>query len=158
MAFLGLRGVEDFVTDEDPLSWRRGIMMNEPNGMVSLTGLTSLLDEEALQHYAYNWWTESLSPQGGALTGTFTDTGLSAAYTSGATAGTTLYVRMAEATAAQIRVGHQVLLRDADRLDVDVNAKVTVVVRNGFSSYIGAKLAEKRTIMGPRRTSRMQTM
>uniref|UniRef100_A0A6M3JCB4 Putative capsid protein n=1 Tax=viral metagenome TaxID=1070528 RepID=A0A6M3JCB4_9ZZZZ len=49
---------------------------------------------------------------------------------------------MAEATAKEFRVGHQVLLRDASDYTVDVNAKVTARELNGASSYIAAKLLE----------------
>ncbi len=142
MAFLGMRGTGDWVTDERPKNWREKILQLFPNGDAPLTAMLSKLGNEATTDPEYNWWTKTLSTQGGAVTGVYTDTILATAYTSGAVAGTTLFFKMAEALAGEFRAGHQVLLRDADHLDVDVNAKVTLVVKNGASSYIAARLLE----------------
>jgi Family of unknown function (DUF5309) len=140
--FLGMRGTGDWATDERPKNWRQGILYLYPNGMAPLTALLSKMSEESTDDPEFNWWTKVLADQGGAVTLVYTDAGLSSAYTSGGTAGQTVYVKMAEAVASEIRVGHQVLLRDADHLDVDVNAKVTAVVKNGASSYAACKLLE----------------
>lgn len=140
--FLGMRGTGDWATDERPKNWRQGILYEYPNGSAPLTALLSKMPEQTTDDPEYNWWTKQLAAQGGAITGVFTDVGLTTAYVSGATAGTVLYIRMAQSTADEFRVGHQVLLRDADRLEVDVNAKVTVVVKNGASSYVAARLLE----------------
>ena len=51
-------------------------------------------------------------------------------------------MKVAEAVADEFRVGHQALLRDASDQNVDVNAKVVAVVKNGASSYIACKLLE----------------
>jgi len=61
---------------------------------------------------------------------------------SAGTSGQTLYIKIAEATAKEFRVGHQALIRDEDDYRVDVNAKVTDVVKNGTSSYVAVKLLE----------------
>ncbi len=142
MAFLGMRGTGDWVTDERPKNWREKILQLFPNGDAPLTAMLSKLGNEATTDPEYNWWTKTLSTQGGTVTGVYTDTILATAYTSGGAAGATLFFKMAEALAGEFRAGHQVLLRDADHLDVDVNAKVTLVVKNGASSYIAARLLE----------------
>ena len=80
--------------------------------------------------------------QAGAVTGRYTDLALTVAYAGGGVAGTVLYMKMAEATAKEFRVGHQVLLRDASDYTVDVNAKVLARGLNGASSYITVKLLE----------------
>jgi len=141
-AFLGMRGNSDWAADQRPKSWREAILYEYPNGDAPLTALLALLKSERVDDPEYNWWTKSLPAQGGAVTAIYTDAGLSSAYTSGGTAGTVLYVKMAEAVANEFRVGHQVLLRDSDHYDVDVNAKVEAVVKNGASSYIAVKLLE----------------
>lgn len=142
MAFLGMRGTGDWTEDERPLNWRQGILYEYPNGSAPLTGLLSKMPEERVDDPQFHWWTKLLAKQGGALTGVFTNAGLSAAYVSGGLAGATLYVKMAEAVASEMRAGHQVLLRDADHLDVDVNGKVLTVVRNGANSYAAVRLLE----------------
>lgn len=140
--FTGMRGTGDWATDERPKNWRQGILYLYPNGMAPLTGLMSKMSDESTDDPEFNWWTKLLATQGGAITGAYTDAGLSVAYVSGGTAGQTLYMKCAEVVASEFRVGHQALLRDADHLDVDVNAKVVAVVKNGASSYLACRLLE----------------
>jgi Family of unknown function (DUF5309) len=141
-AFLGMRGTGDWATDERPKNWRQGILHLYPNGSAPLTGLLSKMSEEMTDDAEFNWWTKLLPTQGGAITGVYTNSGLSVAYTSSGATGDTLYIKMAEATADEFRAGHQVLLRDASHLDVDVNAKVTAVTKAGANSYLTVKLLE----------------
>jgi len=140
--FLGMRGTGDWATDERPKNWRQGILYLYPNGMAPLTGLLSKMSEESTDDPEFNWWTKTLATQGGAVTLTYTDAGLTVPYVSGGVAGQTIYAKCAEEVASEFRAGHQALLRDADHLDVDVNAKVTAVVKNGANSYIACKLLE----------------
>lgn len=140
--FLGMRGTGDWVTDQRPKNWREGILYLWPNGMAPLTAILSKMKSQSLDDPEFNWWTKVLPTQRATVTGVYTNILLSSAYTSGGVAGDSLYVQMAEADADQFRVGHQVLLRDASHYDVDVNAKVTAVVKNGASSYIAVKLLE----------------
>lgn len=142
VAFLGMRGTGDWATDERPKNWRQGILYLYPNGQAPLTGLLSKMPEQMTDDPQFHWWTKTLATQGGPVTGVFTNAGLSTAYVSGGTAGQTLYFQVAEATAEEFREGHQVLLRDADHLDVDVNGKVVAVVKNGANSYIAVRLLE----------------
>lgn len=140
--FLGLRGTGDWVTDERPKNFRQGILYLYPNGSAPLTGLLSKMPEERVDDPEFAWWTKTLATQGGAVTLVYTNAGLSTPYVSGGALGDTLYVKMAEAVADEFRSGHQVLLRDASNLDVDVNAKVTAVTKNGANSYLTVKLLE----------------
>lgn len=142
MPFLGMRGTGDWATDERPYNWRQGILYLYPNGSAPLTAILSKMGEEAVDDPQFHWWTKTLATQRATVTGVYTDAGLASAYTSGGTSGQTLYVKMAEADADQFRAGHQVLLRDASNVDVDVNAKVTQVVKNGASSFAACKLLE----------------
>lgn len=139
--FLGMRGNGDWVTDQRPTSYREGILYLYPNGDAPLTAIMSRMRSEKVDDPQFNWWTQGLPTQSGAVTGVYTDV-LTTAYTSGGVAGAVLYIKMAEATADQFRAGHQVLLRDASNYTVDVNAKVVSVVKNGASSYCAVKLME----------------
>lgn len=141
-SILGMFKASDFTAGNRPNDWRSRYLFLEPNGMAPLTALTSRMRSESASDQEFKWQTKSYQSQTAAVTGRFTDTGLSVAYTSGGVKGDTLYMRMAEASAEHFRSQHEVLLRDASHLDVDVRAKVTTVVRNGASSYIGVKLLE----------------
>lgn len=142
MAFMGMRGTGDWATDERPKNWRQGILFLYPTGSAPLTGLLSKMGEEVVTDPEFNWWTKLLPAQGGAVTDVYTESTLTTAYTTGGTAGQTLYVKMAQALATEFRAGHQVLLRVSTNLNVDVNAKVLTVVKNGASSYVSVKLLE----------------
>lgn len=141
-AFLGMRGTGDWETDERPLNWRQGILKLYPNGDAPLTAMLSKLSESSVDDAEFNWWTQTFPEQAGAIAGIFTDAGLGTALAAAGTSGQALYVQVAEAVADEIRPGHQVLLRDSDDPDVDVNAKVTNVVKNGASSSIAIRLLE----------------
>ena len=142
--FLGMRGTGDWATDQRPKNWRDTILFLYPNGMAPLTALLSKMKSEKVDDPQYYWWTKMLSSQSAAITAgqIFTDVALSAAYATGGVAGQTLFVQMTEANSDMFRAGHQVLLRDASDYTVDVNAKVTAVVKNGASSYLSVKLLE----------------
>src|SRR5262245_17239566 len=140
MAFMGMRGTGDWVTDERPKNWRQGILLLYPNGMAPLTGMLSKMAEEITTDPEFNWWTKNLAMQKGDLTGIFTNAGLTTAYVSGGVAGATLYLRLSEAQATEFRAGHQILIRDSARLNTDVNAKVTAVTKAGAASYLTVRL------------------
>ena len=142
MAFLGMRGNGDWVTDQRPKSYRESILFLYPNGMVPLTAILAKLKSQSVDDPEFNWWTKSLATQAAAITGVYTDAALSSAYTSGGVVGSILYIKMAAASVAEFRIGHQVLLRDASDFTVDVNAKVTGKQTAGAASYVQVKLLE----------------
>lgn len=142
MAFLGMRGTGDWVTDQRPKNWREYILYEYPNGTAPLTAMLAKMKSEKTDDPEFYWWTKSLPTQRATVTGVYTDSGLTTAYTSGGSAGDTLYIKMSASDESQFRVGHEVLLRDASDYDVDVVAKVTDVSSNGASSYIQVKLLE----------------
>jgi hypothetical protein len=142
MSFLGMRGTGDWATDQRPKSWREVILHRYPNGMAPLTAILSKMGSEAVTDPEFNWWTKSLPTQSAAVTGVYTDSGLSVAYVSGAAQYTVLYVKMAAASIVNFRAGHQVLLRDASDLSVDCVAKVDAITVNGASSYLTVTLLE----------------
>jgi len=143
---LGMRGTGDWATDQRPKNWRELILYLYPNGSAPLTAIMSKLKEEKVDDPEFNWWTKLLPTQGGDL-GTagdvFTDSGMGSDVSAwGTAAGTKLFVKVPEATADQIRVGHQVMLRDTDQYIADITAKVTAVDVNGSSSRISITLLE----------------
>ncbi len=140
--FLGMRGTGDWATDQRPLAWRKEILRLFPNGRAPLTAIMGQTKGERVTDPQFHWWTKSLPGQAGAITNIYTDLAMAVAYVANGTAGDDLYVKMAAATIAEIRVGHQVLLRDASDLTVDVNAKVIDRSSNGASSYAKVRLLE----------------
>jgi hypothetical protein len=147
--FLGMRGTGDWVTDQRPKSWREMLLRLYPNGDMPLTAIMSKMGEEAVDDPEFNWWTKKFPDQSGAITGVYLNSGLSSAYSgsypdggTGAPAGTTVYVKMAEATAKEFRVGHQVVMRDDSDPYLDVVGKVTARTLNGASSYLTVSILE----------------
>ena len=90
----------------------------------------------------FYWWTKLLPTQAATVTGVYTDSGLTSAYTSGGVIGSTLYLKMSASDIIHFRVGHTVVMRDASDFTVDVVGKVTARTSNGSSSSIGVKLLE----------------
>ena len=143
MAFLGMRGTGDFnVSGQRPKNWREMILYLYPNGSAPLTALLSKMASEKVDDPEFNWYTKTLSQQAGTITGVYTNSGLSTAYTTGGVVDTVLYLKMAQADATEFRAGHQILLRKSDAITVDKNAKVTAVTLAGANSYLTVKLLE----------------
>lgn len=140
--FFGMRGTGDWATDQRPMNWRKMILRQYPNGTAPLTAMMSMMKTETVDDPQYHWWTKGLPSQAGAITGVYTDSGLSISYTSGGVSGDFLYIKMSAATVGEIRIGHTVTLRDASDLTVDVVAKVVDRLESGASSYVKVKLLE----------------
>lgn len=141
-SFLGMRGTGDWVNNQRPENWREVILSLYPNGQAPLTAIMSKLKSERTSDPIFHWWQKMLPDQTAAVTGVYTDSGLSSAYASGGAAGNTLYIKMSEADSKKFQANHQILLRDASDLAVDVNAKVTASTQAGASSYLTVKLLE----------------
>jgi len=141
-AFLGMRGTGDWVANQRPESWRETLLRLYPNGRAPLTAIMSMLRTEVTDDPAFHWWTKALANQRAAITGVYTDSGLSTSYVHRATSGTTLYIKMSEDDSKKFMVGHQVLLRCSFDPTVDVTGKVSARSANGASSYIAVTLLE----------------
>ena len=141
-AFLGMRGTGDWATDQRPKNWRESILFLYPNGSMPLTAIMSKMKNEKTDDPEFYWWTKTLPTQSATVTGVYNDVALSSAYTSGAVAGSVLYLKMTSADIIHFRAGHTVLLRDASNYTVDCVGKVTSVSTNGVNSYIAVKLLE----------------
>jgi hypothetical protein len=148
-AFAGMRGTGDWVTDQRPKSWREMLLRLYPNGEMPLTAISSKLKQEKVDDPEFYWWTKKFPDQAGSITGVYLDSSLSSSYVSsyptggaGAVAGTTIYLKMAAATIAEVRVGHQLIVRDVSAPYVDVNVKVTARTVNGANSYLTCTMLE----------------
>lgn len=115
-----------------------------PDGDLVLTALLSFARSRMPEDYDYSWVTQTMPEQQGTFTAgeIYTDVGLSSAYAGSGVAGNVLYVKTTAAIASQFRFGHQVLLRDASDLSVDVNGKCVGAVQNGANSYVAVRLLE----------------
>jgi len=146
--FLGMLGTGDFTANERPENWRQMILHLYPNGMMPLTGIMSMMPSENISSTHHHWWEKVLSSQRATVTGIYVDAGLANAYvyathqTVQGTEDGVVYAKMSAADVANFRVGHQVLLRDADQYAVDVTGKVVGRIDNGALSYIAVKLLE----------------
>lgn len=135
-------GTGDWVTDQRPKSWREQLLYLYVNGTLPLNGILAKMPSESTNDPEFYWWTKTFPDQAGDITGIYTDSGLSTAYVSGGVAGDIVYVKMSAAHLGHFRIGHQVLLKDADDPTVDVNGKVISRTSNGASSNVGVKLLE----------------
>ncbi len=142
MSFLGMRGTGDWVTDQRPKNWRQQVLYIEPNGKAPLTAMLSMMPESSVDDPEFYWWEQLVGSVNGAVAGVHLLPDFSTNYVAAGVAGDTLYLRVADALAGLMREGHHVLLRDTSNHDVDVNAKVTQVERNGASSLVAVKLLE----------------
>lgn len=143
--FVGLRSTDDVVSDEKEGEWRKGIMRLFPNGSMPLTALTSMMKSEKVTDPLYHWWDKTLTSQkADVVTGqTYVDAALSTSYTPNASAGATLYFKIADVKQTKMfRQGHTILMRDASELGVDFVGTCVLVVQNGTSSVIGVTLLE----------------
>lgn len=142
MAYMGMRGTGDWVTDQRPKNYREGILRLYPNGKAPLTAIMSKMGSEKVDDPEFSWWTKSLPAQAADITGVYTDVGLSVAYANGGVADDTLYVKMSEAQAGEFRIGHLVMFVYSSDSSMTVVAKVIGRQLNGVSSYLTVKLLE----------------
>jgi hypothetical protein len=143
--FLGMRGNGDWVANQRPLNWRQQILYLYPNGMAPLTAILSMMSSESVDDPQFNWWTQVQSAVMGDVAGVFTLPDLSVPYTTPGTEGLTgmvVYVMITTVLGNRIRIGHQILLRDASDYRVDVVGKITGVARGGVTTVLAVRLLE----------------
>src|SRR3990167_6375618 len=112
-AFLGMRTTQSWVTDERPKNWMEQLAILYPNGMMDLTNLTTLAGQEMTDDPEFNHWEKELDDQSAAITGVYTNAGLSSAYTSGGVVGTVLYLKMSAADVKTFVAGMMVQVRNS---------------------------------------------
>ena len=135
-------GTGDWVTDQRPMNWRENILYLWPNGMAPLTAILSMMGSRKVDDPQFHWWTQQMGSVSGAVTGVFTLPDLSVAYVTGGVAGQVVYVSVSSTNANRIRIGHQILLRDASDYRVDVITKVTNVNIAGAVGVLSLMLLE----------------
>jgi hypothetical protein len=64
MPFLGMRGNDDWVTDQRPKNWREMILFLYPNGSAPLTAVLAKSAESSVDDPEFNWWTKTLGSYG----------------------------------------------------------------------------------------------
>jgi len=142
MGFLGMRGTDDWATNERPTSYRQGVLRIYPNGAAPLTAIMSKLASERVDDPEYHWWTKEMSDQQGTVTGRYVNTDLSTTYSTAQAINTLVYLKMSAADSAKFKPRHQVLMRHTDDYSLDCTGKVISVETNGASSYLCVKLLE----------------
>ena len=142
MSFVGMMGTGKFTADERPKNWREKILHLYPNGSAPLTAIMSKMKSESTDDAEFKWFEKTLASQAGEVTGVYTNEAMTTAYTTGGLVGDTLYVKVPLAFVQQVRIGHQLLLRDKDDFAKDINAKVTARLENGANSRITVTLLE----------------
>lgn len=60
MSIAGMRGTDDWGTDERPRNFRESILFRDPNGSAPLTALMSKMRSEVVNDSKYSWWEETL--------------------------------------------------------------------------------------------------
>jgi len=124
------------------MNWRENILYLWPNGMAPLTAILSMMGSRKVDDPQFHWWTQQMGSVSGAVTGVFTLPDLSVAYATGGVLGQTLYLTISADNANRIRIGHQILLRDASDYRVDVIGKITNVNIAGLTGIVSVQLLE----------------
>ena len=140
--FLGMRGTGDWVDGQRPMNWRENILYLYPNGDAPLTAILSMMGSKKVDDPQFHWWTQQMGSVNGAVTDIYLLPDLSAPYVSGGALGQTVYVTISSDNANRIRIGHQILLRDASDSRVDVVGKVTNVNTSGVTGILSVLLLE----------------
>lgn len=141
--FRGIRGFDNFETGARPESYREGILMNKmASSFAPLTALTNKLRSRELTDKRHHWFTKNIPYQAGAITGVYTDQALSSAYVSGGVKGSVLFIKCAEATAKEFKIGHTAEIEHTAEPLANIGAIVEHVHLNGASSYIKVRLQE----------------
>jgi len=132
--FIGMRADADLVSNERPGSWREIILRLYPNGSMPLTALTAMMPSKKVTDAYYHWWQKAMPTQSAPVVGPtssvglYTDAACSATYSTGATAGQTLYCKITTANAKQFIRSQQVQLLDASDPTMHVVARITNVI------------------------------
>lgn len=146
--FVGMRGTLDFLTNVDPQNWRQGIYQLKPNGSTVLTALMSAAKTESIRNTHHNWWTRTMSSQGGTVANIYINETLATPYVYASHQSTygikngVVYCKVAANVSKEFVEGKQVILVDTDRRDVDLNGYVVGVGGSGANSWIAVKLLE----------------
>jgi len=146
--FLGLFGLNNLETDEDPDAWNNVVLRTMPNGSAQIYALTSLMKKRKLANTTFNWWVKGFRDQLATITGIYTDAALSSAYTTGATKGTQIFVKGSAAHVSHFRPRHMVLLTNDTDPTYQHIGKVTDRHINGANSYVSVIMLQAESVGG----------
>lgn len=142
-SFLGMRGNADWVANQRPENWRQMIAYLYPNGDAQLTALMSMLSDESVDDPHFHWWTKKLPEQKCDITGIYTDSALSTAYSgNNLSADGYVFVKGSEVQIKEFKPSHTVKLMNSDDYRQKVVGKVTQRIENGANSYVAIKLLQ----------------
>lgn len=149
----------DRLENIQPEDWSRKIVEILPNAQCPMTAIMDAAGSETTQSRIYHWWTKDQPAQRGAITGVYYDAAMTDAFDdSPALAdGMSLYLKMAEADAAQLMKGQTITavsgvetdgtVAHTGQLNLDVrnvscdgaNSRVAVRVMSSGASYLTAE-------------------
>lgn len=125
---LGMRGSHTWSANENPDSWREGILFLYPNGSAPLTAILSKAKSRKETEPHFHWWTKTLSRRAGDISGVNMSNG--DPYTGGGKEGDSLRVDVSGVDLSnEIVRGQNVMLRVSTNHGADVVAKVSNVQR-----------------------------
>lgn len=139
-SILGPQQLVEQSTDERPFSWRRGILLLNPNGDAPLTAITSIAEEERTEDPQFHWFTKKLPVRIADITGTYSNAALDSAKTGTGTAEEEIYFKMAASDMQHFREGQLVRAIDEDSQKRRAIGKVIELDNNGASSYVKVRL------------------
>lgn len=140
--FLGMRGTGSWANGVRPENWREMIMYLYPNGSAPLTGIMGMQASEPVNDPVFHWFEKDLPAQMAAVEGAYTEPTLTTE-AAAVSVGSIVYFNVSQEEASEFRIGHQVLVENADATTFfEVQGEVVNVLLAGASSYIALKFHE----------------
>ena len=143
-----------------PESWRDMILRLSPAGETPLYVITGKMKKEKPTDPIFHWETASMPNPRATVYGIYTAANLGTSVSTTQAQYATVYIKVTVAEKAHFRVGHQVLLRNSDKMTYDINAKVTDIGSfDATYGYVAVELLQADTaITTPTATSYLRTM
>lgn len=144
---LGIRHTQSWLDSQVPTHLRHGMKFLFPNDRrMPLTILLSSKKAKKPSQPKFGEFTKNHPLQAGAITGLYTDAGITTAYTDAVSPiGTIVYAKVAEALAKEFTPGHTVLLQTINDNAQEVFGAVEQVLLSGANSRVGVRLLEATT-------------
>ena len=127
MAIQGLRATDDWSSDERPLNWRAGLLLQYPNGSAPLFAMTSLMKKRSVDDPEFNWWEKSMQTRRLQLSAAITVGDTTLPVSSGATGFKQNDVFLLESSGTEVF-----------RVASDPSSDTALVVERGFAGSTAA--------------------